>query len=485
MTISRKVEGDIRRLHFGEHWKVGTIVGELQLHRDVVRRVVGLEKREAKARERAKLIDKYAAFIGETLERHPRLRATRVYDMIRSRGYKGSVRTVREHVKRVRPKRRNEAFLVIETLPGEQSQVDWAHVGTIDVPGGTRPLWVFVLVLSYSRAMWAELVYEQTAESLRRSLVRAAEYFGGVTRQWLFDNPKTITLERYGNEVRFHPLLLDTAGELRVSPRVCTPRSPEQKGKVERTIRYLKERFFAGRTITSIARGNDELLRFLHDIANARPHPRKPNTTVVQAFSEERACLLDLPPRMPQIDLIRPVSVDKTASIRFDTNAYSVPQDYVGRMLTLVADDAQLRLLDGEKEIARHARNWGRAQRIDKREHREAIVKRGADTPRTCNRLRAEVPEIDKLFRRWLAAGHNVGTMASRARSLLDLYGVDVLRSAIDEAIRRDIGDVGALSQLCERARKQGQKPLAMPVQFANHVRDRDVAAHDLGEYDE
>jgi transposase len=102
-------------------------------------------------------------------------------------------------------------YLRIETLAGEQSQIDYAHVGTIRVQGGVRPLYCFVLLLRYSRAMWAELVLEQTTQSLLRSLVRAAQYFDGVTREWLFDNPKSIVAAREGSAIRFQGELVEVA----------------------------------------------------------------------------------------------------------------------------------------------------------------------------------------------------------------------------------------------------------------------------------
>ncbi|NJM56041.1 MAG: transposase family protein, partial [Verrucomicrobiae bacterium] len=147
----------------------------------------------------------------------------------------------------------------MERLPGEQAQVDWGHVGKIPVPGGERALWVFVMVLAYSRAIFAELVLDLTVHSLLRSLVRATEFFGGVTRQWLFDNPKTIVLERQGDHVRYHPELLALTAAMHVQPRLCVVRKPHHKGGVERSIRYLKDRFFAARRIHSLEQGNSQL----------------------------------------------------------------------------------------------------------------------------------------------------------------------------------------------------------------------------------
>ena len=225
MTVELAVEAEIRRLHYAEHWPVGTIASQLGVHPDVVRRVLGLLEPHRPSLPRPRLVDPFTAFIDETLAKYPRLRATRLHDMVRARGYMGSVRTLREHVAQVRPAPRREAFLRLEPLIGEQAQIDWAHVAKVPVAGGVRSLWLFVMVLSWSRAMWAEFVFDTTVHSLLRSLVRAASSFQGVTRQWLFDHPKIIVLERHGEAVRFHPLLLELAGLFHVQLRLCTVRA--------------------------------------------------------------------------------------------------------------------------------------------------------------------------------------------------------------------------------------------------------------------
>jgi len=305
MTTDIATEHEIRRLHDVEKWKRGTIVAELGVHADVVDRVLdsGAERPLVLA-PRPTLVDPFEAYIDETLRAHPRLRATRLFDMIRIRGYDGGIAILRRHVAEVRPVSRGEVYLRIERLIGEQAQIDWAHVGSLAVTGGTRPLWVFVMVLAYSRAMWAELVFDLTVESLRRSLVRAARFFDGVTRQWLFDNPKTVVLARHGDAVRYHPGLLEIAGALRVQPRLCRPRRPTDKGGVERANRYLHDRFFAARVITSIEDGNRQLLEFIRDIANARPHPRFRDRTVAEVFAEEKERLLALPATLPETDCV-------------------------------------------------------------------------------------------------------------------------------------------------------------------------------------
>jgi transposase len=489
VTIPDAREAEVRRLYYAEHWKVGTIASELGVHHDAVERVLGLREKRARARApQESLLDPYKTLIQQHLERHPRLRATRLFDMIEDRGYQGSERAVRRYVATVRPKPPKEAFLSLDTLPGEQAQVDWGHVGSIPVAGGKRTLWVFVMVLAYSRAIWAELVLDLSVHSLLRSLSRAVAFFEGAPRTFLFDNAKTIVLERHGAAVRFHPLLLSLCGALCVSPRLCTVRKPQQKGGVERAVRYLKERFFAARRISSLARGNEELITFLTTKAMSRAHPRLPRRTVASVYSDEKRSLLKLPSPLPPIDQILPVAVDKTAFVRFDTNRYSVPPDAVTTgTLTLVADDVRLRLVDKDVEVARHDRVWGRNQRIEKTEHRAALIatKRGAADGKGRDRLRAEIPEIDTLLARWIDDGRNVGSLTARTLSLLDLYGPLVVAAAVTDVLARGVADVGALALACERLRKDRGQPVPIALSLADHVQDRDVLPHDLGGYDD
>ena len=486
MTVDREIEMEIRRLFFAEHWKRGTIAAQLSVHGDVVERVIGpLGPRPASAEPRPSLLDPYRGFVIETLQRYPRLCATRIYDMIVERGYTGSLRTLRRFVLAHRPEPAREVYVRLETLPGEQSQVDWAHVGHIRVQGGVRALYCFVLLLRYSRVMWAELVLEQTTASLVRSLMRAAQYFGGVTHQWLFDNPKSIVAAREGSAIRFQPDLVELAGALHVSLRACRVRKPTDKGGVERGIRYLKTRFFPARVIPSLQAGNAALLQFLENIANKRQHPVQRERTVQDVFAQERERLLPLPAAAVPTDLVTSAPADKTALVSFDTNRYSVPPEAANRILTLVANDVEVRLLDQGRVVAAHARSWAKNDLIEAPAHRAAILatKPGARDGKGRDRLRVEVPQADELMRRWLDDGRNVGSLVVRTLQLLDLYGASVLSSAVEDLLQRGGHDFGALAMLCEQRRKKPRRLL--PVQLAPHVIDRDVIPHDLGGYDD
>ncbi|NJK89951.1 MAG: IS21 family transposase [Myxococcales bacterium] len=477
---------EIRRLYYAEHWKVGTICAQLGVHEDTVRRAIGpLGPKPKDSPDRETLLDPYRAFIDETLGDFPRVTATRLFDMILERGYAGSVRTLTRHVARVRPAPKSETFVRVERLPGEQAQVDWGHVGKIPVPGGERALWVFVMVLAYSRAIFAELVLDLTVHSLLRSLVRATEFFGGVTRQWLFDNPKTIVLERQGDHVRYHPELLALTAAMHVQPRLCAVRKPHHKGGVERSIRYLKDRFFAARRIHSLEQGNSQLQTFLETTAMERRHPVVGHQKVRDVLEEERARLLSPPQPMPSVDLIKPIRADKTSSVVFDRNRYSVPPAHHRASLTLVASDVEVRVHSGQELVARHDRCWGVRQTVEDPEHRKEILatKPRAREGRGRERLVEVAPRVDRLLAHWLDDGRNLGSLVARCLKLLELYGDKTFRTAVDRLLDKGSHEYGALAILCEQVRNP--KKVILPVEFGDHVQDGVVTGHDLGDYDD
>ena len=483
--MSAELEAEIHRLSAAESWPPGTIARQLAIHIDVVHRVLGLQAPPLHVRK-GTFVDAYVPFMREQLVRWPTLRATRLFDMLKERGFPGSPRTVREHVARLRPRREREAFLRTTPLIGEQGQIDWAFVQNVDVAGGKRPVWMFVIVLSWSRAMWCELCFTMDAATVARSLVRAAQAFNGVTRQWLFDNPKTVVLDRVGDSVRFHPLLLSTTTSLRVQPKLCTPRRANEKGKVERAIRFVRERALVDFVFRDIDHGNDYLQQFCTGVALERPHPTFPGRTVRDCLDEERPRLLRLPEHLPHTDEQRTVVVDKTAFVRFDTNDYSVPHTLVGRTLTLVACDREVRLIDVAEQVARHLRSFGRRQTIENPEHRRALVelKRRAKDGFKRDQLCQRAPAFLVVVERWLEEGRNTRVAVASAASTRDDYGDEVFAAAVDEFVERGLVDPAALRALCDHI-KRSRNPPSPSSPPPNHVDDRDVTPHNLENYDD
>jgi len=364
-VISPEQNAEVRRLFFAEHWKVGTIATALGLHPDTVRAAVETERfNQHKPRAlRPSSLDPFLDFIRETLDRYPRLRATRIHDMIRSRGYEGSAVQVRRLVARLRPTRR-EPFLALRAFPGEEGQADWAHFGEVQVGHARRKLSAFVLALSYSRALAVAFFFDQSLENFLRGHVRAFEQLGGIPRTILYDNLRSAVLQRRGDVVHFHPRLLELCAHDHFAPRPCAPARGNEKGRVERAIRYVRDSFFAARPFTTLEDFNRQARAWCDQVAQRRRWPGDDSRTVIDALDEERPRLLPLPEHPFDTDLILAVRSGKTIYFRFDLNDYSISPDTVGKPLTLVAAETELRILDGTHEIARHQRSYDRHQRI-------------------------------------------------------------------------------------------------------------------------
>lgn len=179
--ISPETRVQIRRYFYAEHWKIGTIATALDVHPDTVRRAIEVERFQHAEPLRPSILDPYLPFVREVLEQHPRLRATRIHQMIRDRGYAGSVEQVRRVVARLRPQP-HEAFLRLQVFPAEQAQVDWAYFGSVIIGRAKRQLSCFVITLSWSRALYLEFFFDQTTENFLRGHVRAFQAWSGAPR---------------------------------------------------------------------------------------------------------------------------------------------------------------------------------------------------------------------------------------------------------------------------------------------------------------
>ena len=232
--ISPETHALILRYYYAEHWTVGTIARQLALHHSVVRRVLAADASPPLASlARAQRIDPYLPFLTETLQTFPGLTATRLYQMVRERGYRGSVSHFRRVIRRHRPRRAPEAYLRLRTLPGEQAQCDWGSFGHMTIGRAKRPLMAFVMVLSYSRQIFLRFSLDARMENFLRGHLGAFAAWGGIPRVILYDNLKSAVLERHEKAIRFHPTLLALAGHYRFEPRPVAVARGNEKGRVE------------------------------------------------------------------------------------------------------------------------------------------------------------------------------------------------------------------------------------------------------------
>lgn len=490
MTIPPELEAQILRYYHVEKWPVGTIAKQLRVHHTTVARVLAqaglpkilLHRKKSKA-------DPFLPFIRETLERFPKLTASRLYAMVRERGYTGRPDHFRHIVACHRPRPKAEAYLRLRTLPGEQAQVDWGHFGHLKIGRARRPLMAFVMVLSYSRQIFLRFFLGAHMESFLHGHVAAFTAWQGLPRVLLYDNLKSAVLERQGDAIRFHPTLIDFAGHYRYEARPVAIARGNEKGRVERAIRYVRDSFFAARGFTDLNDLNAQADAWSCGQAADRRCPEDPSLSVREAFAEEAPKLLKLPDNpYPVVEQVA-VKVGKTPYVRFDLNDYSVPHTHVQRPLTVLADPDRLRIVDGVRVIASHRRSYGKGEQIEEPAHLQELVdqKRGARRQRATDRLAKAAPASQTLLARVAEGGHHLGAVTASLIRWLEHYGANELQAAILEALDRHAPHPDAVRLALERRRQDRRQAPPVALILPDHVRARDAAVqpHNLDTYDQ
>jgi transposase len=272
---------EIRVLH--RHGKsIREIAREMGVSRNTVRRYLRDDEAERYGPRplRSTKLDPFKRYIVERLAAAApeRIPASVLLTELRERGYSGGYTMLKVFVASLKPPEAAEPVIRFETEPGEQMQVDWAVIRR-----GENRLSVFVATLGWSRAAYVEFVTDERVETLIEAHENAFLAFGGAPREVLYDNMRTVVLERHGygrGRHRFHPGFLDFARHCGFRLRLCAPYRAQTKGKVERFIRYLRHSFYvplASRLaqeglIVDRETANLAVGRWLREVANARVH---------------------------------------------------------------------------------------------------------------------------------------------------------------------------------------------------------------------
>lgn len=272
-----------------------------QLDRDLDTDVVRYSPRPPVPRK----IDPYKAIITTRLEAFPELTAHRLYEEIRATGYAGGYTQVKEYVRQVRPQPPADPVVRFETPAGYQGQVDF---GTFTLPWGRRH--ALLVVLGYSRLLWMQFYPRQTLEVLIRGLERAFEFFGGVPRELLFDQMRSVVVSdgrSDGGALMLNTEFVRFAQHWGFRPRACRPYRARTKGKVERPIRYVRQSFFYGRQFLNDEDLNQQAAHWLRTVANVRRH-RTIGERPQQRFERDERDALQPLARQPYLSLSTPLT---------------------------------------------------------------------------------------------------------------------------------------------------------------------------------
>ncbi len=346
----------------------------------------------------------------------------------------------------------------------------------------------FVMVLSYSRRIFLRFFLDARMENFLRGHQAAFDAWKGLPRVLLYDNLKSAVLERRGAAIRFHPTLLAFADHYHYEPRPVAVARGNEKGRVERAIRYIRDNFWPARSFADLDDLNAQSQAWCEGPALERPCPEDRALSVRSVFVAEQPRLLALPDNAFPTDEQVVVRVGKTPYVRFDRNDYSVPHTHVRRSLTVLASPTQVRVLDGLEQIAHHRRSYDRAAQIENPAHIQALIdyKRAGSAHRGVDRLAAVAPNSRDLLTHAAERGENLGTLTAMLLRLLDQYGAQELQLAITDALERGVPHPTAVRIALERRRDERGAVPPLPVPLSADARRRDpvVRTHDLASYD-
>lgn len=488
MGITPDIEAEIIRLFHAEHWRKTTIARQLGLHHSTVSRVLARSNQTEPNATKPSKVDSFLPFINHTLQKYPKLNATRLHRMVQERGYSGGVDHFRDIVRTLRPSG-GEAYLRLSTLPGEQAQVDWGSFGKLKIGEAEHRLLAFVMVLSWSRRIFLRFYLGDATANFLRGHLEAFEHFNAVPREILYDNLKTAVLERVDSVIHFNPELLRFSAHYRFAPKPVPVARPTSKGRVERAIRYVRSSFFAAREIKSLEQLNADANAWCINEAQERRCPQDKRMSVAEAFDSERQYMLEVPESIYPVYDRKVVVVGKTPYVRFESNDYSVPHQFARRTLLVEATLDTVRIVDGLRTVAEHPRSFEKRQLVEAPEHIDELVaeKRNGSRERGMNRILNVVPSSKTFFKHAAERGHNMGRLTQLLISFLDLYGSSEVERALSEAVASGRIHSEAVRNILERRRAAQGLPPPVSLRFLKDRRIDEVRVtpKSLAKYDQ
>ena len=301
--------------------------------------------------------------------------AQAIFEEIRLRGYQGSYPTVKRFVGPLRQEAEIEATIRFETPPGRQGQADWGQCWTI-IDGKRVKVHLFVLTLGYSRRMYAVATVDEKMPAFLRSHEEGFAFLGGVPREIVYDNLKSVVLGRdfEGSRFEWNPIFWDFSRYYGFRPAPHRPYRPQTKGKVESGVKYVK-RFLWGKEFTSLDDLNAQLTDWIVNVADQRVHGtthRQP----AEMFLEEKDLLLPVASHRAYVIEERSLRyVPKDCLVAFQANRYSVPYRLAGKRVEVLTDGEMIKIYHAGELVSCHARIEGSHRSSVQMSHYVGLIK--------------------------------------------------------------------------------------------------------------
>jgi transposase len=218
----------------------------LGIARNTVRRYLRGKPEAVPRPQRGSVLDPYKGQIRQWLQEDHLYNCETMLPRLQQQGYTGSLSTLKAFVHGLRPPKAGHApVLRYETKPGEQMQYDWGEFH-YEKDGRDHKVYGFAAILSYSRMRFIVFVKRCDTPTMIRCLMEAFEYFGGLPKAALTDRMKSVFLQMVDQRPTWNPLFSDFMASIGVVPRVCKARTPQTKGKIERSVGIIKFGFWPG-----------------------------------------------------------------------------------------------------------------------------------------------------------------------------------------------------------------------------------------------
>ena len=466
--------------------KATQIASALGLDERTTRKWMAVERyRPRQSAPRASKLDAFRDRIGAWLERHP-FTAAQIFQKLRQEGYDGGVTIVKDYVRRVRPPR-PPAFLSLSFAPGECAQVDWGQYGTIAAGSTRRRLSFFVLTMGFSRLMYVTFTLAEKMEQWLACHVRAFEFLGGVPRRVMIDNLRSAVLcHPPGATACFHPRYRELAAHFGFEPVACPLGQAHHKGRVERSVGYIKHNLLDGLEIIGRPALELEARRWLEEVANQRLHRDTRRKPIELFTAEEKPALLLLPLASFDTSVTLPVRASRQFRVEYDGNRYSVPSEYAGQVLTLKAYADRLLFYHQHNLIAEHPRSYDRAQDVSNPDHERTLLveRRRARSQQIYRRFLLLTPKADAFYAQLAQRRLNPLVHLRKIVALVDVYGPAPVGQAIEDALHFQAFSSEYILNILQQRGRQQPTPGPLHLPHKQELLDLDLPEPDCSLYD-
>lgn len=465
---NESLESRVKHLRTVEKLSIRQIAKALGMGKERVSRIISGQ--ELVKVPKQTVVAPYERLIEEWYQEHPYLQAQQVYARLKPYGYTGSYVRLVLHTRKYRRKSKKPVFHELTFLPGEEAQVDWA---LWRIPAGM--MYGFVFILAWSRQVYVRFYPRCTMEFFLDGHIQAFREIGGVPRKGRYDNLTSVVIKRTP-ELKLNAQFMDFCRHYSFGVHPCTVRRPNEKGRVERVIRDLKD-FLRVTPCETLAELNKHVSLWRQE-RNNRIH-RTTKRPPSDMLKEEKLIALPQIHYQPRRSVV--VTVGKTGFVSFETNRYSVP--FSGPTLELMAYPDHIELHDKGKKIATHKRNFLRSQKIENPLHRERLL---SITPNfKYQRIYQLMGSMDLSVRQFLAAAEQDGqepvAVAYELFKLIKQVSKGMLLSAVREANQGGICRVKHLVHILNLPHKTQDNPVYPQNQ---RLLDITYEGRDLSEYD-